>query len=498
MSSKKIIVVGAGIAGLSAGCYLQMNGYQTEIFEAHNLPGGLCTAWKRKGYTIEGAIHGLLGSSPANPFYSLWNEIIEMDKIDFVNYDVQAVFEFEDTQHFHLYSDLIKLEKYLRDISPEDGDAIDKFLNGVKRIGQMQMPVGKPKEFMNAFDYLKMIKYLPMLSFMKKWLKISAEEYSKQFKSPLLQRAVREFSSPILFEMFVLYALNAKTSGYPKIGSLGFSKLIEKKYLALGGKINYNCKVTRINVENDKATGIHLVDGRVHKADIVISACDGQTTLFNLLNGKYVDGSLVTAYKTMKLNSSRIQVAIGVARIFKEPHLMKYILTRPFMISDGSQFSTLDVQIFNQIPSLAPPGKTLLEVQFETNNGEYWIKLRAQDYQKYKQTKEEIAQNVIDFLDKKLGNICNNVEMIDVVTPATYARYTGNWKGSIQGWANEKIFEKNPFKKELKGLSNFYMTGQWVEPGGGVPTVFKSGRDLAQIICKKEGVKFKTSFEETQ
>jgi phytoene dehydrogenase-like protein len=49
MGNKKVIIIGAGIAGLSAGCYLQMNGYDTEIFELHNIPGGLCTGWKRKG-----------------------------------------------------------------------------------------------------------------------------------------------------------------------------------------------------------------------------------------------------------------------------------------------------------------------------------------------------------------------------------------------------------------------------------------------------------------
>jgi phytoene dehydrogenase-like protein len=56
---KKVNIVGAGIAGLSAGCYLQMNGYDTQIFEAHNLPGGVCTSWKRKGYTIDNCIHCL-------------------------------------------------------------------------------------------------------------------------------------------------------------------------------------------------------------------------------------------------------------------------------------------------------------------------------------------------------------------------------------------------------------------------------------------------------
>ena len=82
--------------------------------------------------------------------------------------------------------------------------------------------------------------------------------------------------------------------------------------------------------------------------------------------------------------------------------------------------------------------------------------------------------------------------MIDVTTPETYIRYSGNWKGSIQGWSSEKLFKSNPIKKVLQGLSNFYMADQRVEPGGGVPTVFLSDRDVAQIIYKRENKNFKT------
>jgi phytoene dehydrogenase-like protein len=59
---KQIIIVGAGIAGLSAGIYARMNGYKTTILEMHNIPGGLCTAWERKGYTFDISMHMLTGS----------------------------------------------------------------------------------------------------------------------------------------------------------------------------------------------------------------------------------------------------------------------------------------------------------------------------------------------------------------------------------------------------------------------------------------------------
>ncbi len=71
----KIIIIGAGVAGLSAGCYARMNGYQAEIFELHDLPGGLCTAWERKNYTFDGCIHYLFGSGDGQPFNQVWQEL---------------------------------------------------------------------------------------------------------------------------------------------------------------------------------------------------------------------------------------------------------------------------------------------------------------------------------------------------------------------------------------------------------------------------------------
>jgi phytoene dehydrogenase-like protein len=70
----KVNIIGAGVAGLSAGCYLQMSGFETEIFERHDTFGGLCTGWQRGGYTFESGLQWLLGSGSSNPFYQLWSE----------------------------------------------------------------------------------------------------------------------------------------------------------------------------------------------------------------------------------------------------------------------------------------------------------------------------------------------------------------------------------------------------------------------------------------
>jgi len=88
------------------------------------------------------------------------------------------------------------------------------------------------------------------------------------------------------------------------------------------------------------------------------------------------------------------------------------------------------------------------------------------------------------------------VEVIDVATPLTFERYTGNWKGSFEGWLitpeNSSVIMK-PMSQSLPDLNNFYMCGQWVEPGGGLPTAIMSGRRLIKKICKEDRRKFVTS-----
>jgi phytoene dehydrogenase-like protein len=86
------------------------------------------------------------------------------------------------------------------------------------------------------------------------------------------------------------------------------------------------------------------------------------------------------------------------------------------------------------------------------------------------------------------------VEVVDVSTPATFIRYTGNWHGSYQGWyPPADLLSGGAIAKELPGLDDFYMIGQWVEPGGGLPPVALSGRNVAQIICRRDGKPFRTT-----
>ena len=142
-------------------------------------------------------------------------------------------------------------------------------------------------------------------------------------------------------------------------------------------------------------------------------------------------------------------------------------------------------------PTLALEGKTVLTVSFDTDY-DYWEKL-YQDPERYKAEKERIADDVIDRLDKRFPGLASQVEMRDVATPITWVRYTGNWRGSYEGWMFSAESFTGSMQKTLPGLDSFYMAGQWVNPGGGMPTAVMSGNHTIQFICKKDKKKFVTT-----
>ena len=110
--AKSLLIIGAGIGGLAAGCYAQMNGYQTQIFEMHNLPGGVCTSWKRKGYTFDGCIHHLAGASPNSALYPVWQELGALKGRKMLFPDDLVQIEGPEGQRWTVYTDLERLEAH--------------------------------------------------------------------------------------------------------------------------------------------------------------------------------------------------------------------------------------------------------------------------------------------------------------------------------------------------------------------------------------------------
>src|SRR5512139_1367624 len=115
---KRMVIIGAGIAGLSTGCYAQMNGYKTTIFEMHTIPGGLCTAWKRKGYTFDISMHNFIGSRPGI-YNQMWRELGVLKDRRFHYHQTMVRIESKG-KRLDILADPKRLEEQMLALSPED------------------------------------------------------------------------------------------------------------------------------------------------------------------------------------------------------------------------------------------------------------------------------------------------------------------------------------------------------------------------------------------
>jgi len=345
---KSLIIIGAGIAGLSTGCYAQMNGYESQIFEMHDKPGGVCTSWKRNGYTFDGCIDWLTGTNPSDPFYQIWQELGALQGRSIVNHDELLRIKSTSGRALTIYANVDRLEQHLKEIAPVDAKVIGELCQTIRQISQEG---GFQRFFMSIRSES---------ADLPQWVRGTVQEFASRLQDPFLRETFLQGFGNMEGMMFLLLYLalqNMKDGGYPIGGSLSFARAIERRYIRLGGEVHYGARVVRILVEHDRAVGVRLHNGMEYRAERVISAADGHATIFEMLEGKYLDDEIRGYYDTWPVFPPLIQVSLGVARDFSsEPPRISLPLREPITIG-GKTLSHLDLKHYCYDPTMAPLGK---------------------------------------------------------------------------------------------------------------------------------------------
>lgn len=496
---KSVIIIGAGVSGLSTSCYAQMNGYQSRIFEHHCAAGGVAASWKRGSYNIDGGIHFMMNHKPGTALYKIYEELGVSRPELFTDMDTYGKFIDERSGYnVTITKDLNLLSHNLKSVSPKDGAYIDELINGsqvFRGLDMSEIGMGKPPELVNLIDKLK-----DTLA-MRQVFKYFSGKYAKSvasFTEDLRDRRLADFLKslflaevPVWFIFMILALLADGQLAYLSGGCSEFIGGMEKRYKDLGGEITYNSTVDKILVESNRVVGVRLADGSEHYADAVISAADGYSTIFKMLSGKFLDNEIKERYNNWPLFKPFIMVSYGVTREFPEESAFTSIkLARPLKVA-GSDMEDLFIRIFNYSPKFAPKGKSVIQAEFETE-WDYWNTLRASNKTEYNAEKERIASDILNRLEDYYPEISSQIEVTDVATPYTTWRYTLNHKGSWEGWMISPETINVSVKRTLPGLKNFYMAGQWVMPGGGIPPCLYSGKHAIQLLCKRDKKHFTT------
>jgi phytoene dehydrogenase-like protein len=491
MNNRKVVIIGGGIAGLCTGVYLRKCGFDPEILEMHSIAGGLATAWKKGGFTFENCIDWLLGSKEGGSLNASWKEVFDLGRLKFHEGPVYQVLE-RGSETITIYRDPDRLEGELLSKAPEDEAAVKELVRLIKKLAKFRFPEGDTF-LANLAGFVRMVPFLPTLS---KYRKDTAADFSQRFKNPLLRDFFAAGISDLSFLAlaFFLGWMAGGNAGYPIGGSLKFIGLIQENYERLGGRIRFKARVERILVEDGRAVGVALADGERILADIVVSAADGHATIFELLEGKYADDKIKRIYATYKPFPSYLQVSLGVgADLCGEPGFLQIAIDKKIPIDPQTAIDAVSFRVFNFDPTFAPAGKTAVVTFIATYNYAYWRDLRATDRAHYDAEKRRVAGEVIAVFERRFPKAKGKIEVVDVATPATVIRYTGNWRGSMEGWLVTPATGVKLLPSVLPGLRNFYMAGHWVSPGGGLPSGLLTGRMVARRIAKDNGVPWRPS-----
>lgn len=506
-----VIIIGGGVAGLATGCYAQMSGLRTQVFEKHVLPGGCCTAWGRDGYVFDYCISWLIGTAEGNEANQVWRELGALDGKTITHFDMFNRIVGSDGRSVTFYNDPDRLQRHLLEVSPADSRPIRRFCRDLRRFMGIDAPSFlvpqslRPEHERDAAE----AKGLSTRWF-RRTATTSLEDFTDRLRDPLLRRAFPNIffqdheNFPLLPYLLNMADAHLGNAGFPEGGSLGLARSIEQRYRSLGGEMRYRARVERILVEGGRAVGVQLRNGTRHYADHVVSACDGVTTHYRMLDGAYTNPTVDRLYEDLLADPG--EVYPGVAAVFvgfdgappcDAPHSTTYLLSEQDAARlPGSSQQSLAVQLRTKYWSgCAPPGKSLFHCSYFTDFAS-WKSLRSTNRREYRARKRRTAEFVCSFLERQHPGIGARIEVVDVATPVTNNRYTANFEGSILGWKSfaesddllAKLVDED--RMRLPGLGGFSMAGQWIS-GGGLIRAASSGRFAAQFLCEEFGVPFR-------
>jgi len=491
--SKKVIIIGAGIAGLSAGVYAVQSGFDVTILEQHSIPGGFCTSWRRGGYLFEGGLHWLAGSSENQPMHKVWRNLGAIDDNTKVfTGDPPMVYDRQGRQ-IRFYRDVEKLREHLIGFAPEDKKEINNFCNTVKSFSKLAMPLNdikgvKVKE-KSGMKLSALLSMLPALMKMMKYNKISMPEYAKRFKNPIIRsffadQVGEDYPTSMIFFPLGFYA--SGDAGYLEGGSLKMAQNIANRFTSLGGRIQYKTKVEQVLVENGKAVGV-LANGEEIIADSVVVTVDTLAAIDKLFT-KPLSESWTDKVRSLKDKLTiNTFISFGVEEDLSDlPASVTFSLEKPFEYA-GTEHKVISVNNYAAYKDYAPEGYTAMTVILNGDTYDFWKKHKENGT--YEDEKKKIAETVINILSEKIPQIKNKVSVVDVATPLTYERYCGSFHGS---WMTNMDKGDKPTEYPLKSESvqNLYFAGQRMQPPGGMPPAADTGRKAVQYLCRDTGTVF--------
>ena len=495
-----VIVIGAGIAGLTAAALLARSGLKVVLLEKQPRPGGYFMGFKRKGFVFDSSIQWLNGCNEGG-FVGRIFEHIGSDYPKCITTDRIRRYKGESFDYLLTGNPYELRDRLIKDY-PGEKEGINRFFEDCRKIG---IHFGKLNGCLRANQTMpeieRLILGIKMIGWavpVWKYLRISAEKgLDRYFINNDIKKIFCGEEKFMSIIMPIGWVFVKDLLFPPEGGAEVFVQWLCGKIQNSSSQIFLNSSVKEVLIKNKTAAGVSLSDDRVIHSKYVIAACDVENLYERMLPEGAVPVKLIRRLREADLYCSSLTVFIGLdcdASILGLHGELIYLTVDDIPRSDHTGGDPYKNSLVVQSPSardksLAPEGKStmIIHCSARIDYGNFWKTGKNFERGKeYREFKREYADILIERVEKRLGiNIKKHIEVLEIATPVTYWRYTGNRNGSTMGTSPTDKNIKNRLAHYKTPVKNLFLGGHWAEYGGGMPMAVKAASNASLLILEK-------------
>lgn len=507
-----VVVIGAGMGGLTAAAMLSRAGYSVGVVDAANQAGGYLAGFHRNRFRFDTAVHWLNQCNPGGVVHTVFESI----GADYPRVTTQKrIKRYCGDHHDYLLTnnpDELK-EQWQREF-PNEKEGIERFFKDAKALGERLNTWGSNVRASETFRFSEKLQYgLKTLRFILpfvKHIRFTGEEGVKRglmryFKEEKLRRVFS--TEPDLLSCLVPigWAYYHDFQNPPKGGGQAFPEWLEHVVKFFGNDTFYHSRVTRVLTEGNTAVGVEI-DHRgtpyTVKCRYVLAACDVETLYEKMLPADAVPQKQKDSLKNAVMYGSSFTISVALdcppAELgFGEEAIL--ISKQNISLQEQTAGNPETTEIIILAPSfrdesLAPAGQGTITIFMpaEMEQHDFWKTKRDANGnyirgEEYHQFKNALAEVLIRRVEEKVApGLRSHILFYEVATPFTHHRYTGNRKGTMMGARPGKENMKAGVAHYRTPVKNLLLSGHWAELGGGVPIAVKAGFNAALLVFKDE------------
>jgi len=490
-----VIVVGAGMGGLTSALKLASCGKKILVLERHSSPGGVASSFKRKGFLFESVLHYVDGLAPGGQIRAFLDDYGVSQKLDYI--DIKEFGRVIYPEHdFVVGADFDSLEAYLKDVFPDDAQGVDKFFRDIHKFyAQLDHFVGGKlphwcKMLLSPFLYPSIIKAscLTLEQFMTGKIK------DKKLRGILgtiwgfIGLPPSEASA--FYFLIVFRGCWGKNTAFIKNGFSSLFNAMVERIREYGSEVRFNTRVKEIITRGTgRIKGVRTDKGEEFFSEQVISNANPIDTLTGLIDCDISRKIYAVKLSAMQKTISAMQVYLGLDLPLEALGMRHVLLCVNTTYDHDGHFRycrnadyhrcNLLVTSDSQLDGgFAPAGKSAISA-ITFNDYANWSNLTQEEYAK---KKKEFAGIIVARLEKYLPGITGHIEVLEVATPMTMERYGLFPEGAVYGFSQtvgQASHNRLSQKTRIKGL---FLAGAWTQPGAGIHGCLVSGKDAADAV----------------